>query len=132
MGPTYFSLQEANELVPWLEETFRSIAPLHQRAQRLREEVAAIERRVRGNGGSEAGGDMDEHRRHLTQTLESIEDQIDEVQRKGILVRNVETGLLDFPTLQEGREIYLCWRMGESEIGYWHETDTGFAGRQPL
>ena len=132
MGPTHFTQQEANDLVPWLEETFRSIAPLHQRARRLREEVAAVEHRIRGNGGSEAGGDLEQHRRHLAQTIELIENRIDEVQRKGIIVRNVETGLVDFPTLEKGREIYLCWQRGEPEVAYWHEADSGFAGRQPI
>ena len=132
MTPTYFTLQEANELVPWLEETFQSIAPLYQRAQRLREQVAAVELRIRGNGGSEAGGDLEHHRRHLEQTDQLIEEQMQEVQRKGIIVRSIETGLVDFPTIEEGREIYLCWRRGEPEIGFWHEVDAGIAGRQPL
>lgn len=132
MNPTYFTLKEANELVPWLEETFKSIAPLHQRAQRLRGEIAAVEQRIRGNGGSEAGGDLHEHRYHLEQTVELIEDQMQEVLRKGILVRDIETGLVDFPTLEEGRVIYLCWHRGEPEIGFWHEVDTGLAGRKPL
>jgi hypothetical protein len=63
--------------------------------------------------------------RRLEETLEEITD-------RGIIVRDVASGLVDFPSLREGREVYLCWISGEDRIEYWHETDRGFAHRQPL
>ena len=50
----------------------------------------------------------------------------------GIVVRDIDRGLIDFPAIIEGREVYLCWQLGEEEVGYWHELDAGFDGRQPL
>jgi hypothetical protein len=50
----------------------------------------------------------------------------------GVELKGIDDGLIDFPTTREGRVVYLCWRLGEDEIGWWHETDGGFAGRQPL
>ena len=56
----------------------------------------------------------------------------DAISERGILVKGIEPGLVDFPSLKDGREVYLCWREGEAQIDFWHEVDTGFPGRQPL
>jgi len=55
-----------------------------------------------------------------------------EVEALGVIVRDPETGLVDFAAVREGKPIYLCWRLGEDRIGFWHPRDTGFMGRQPL
>jgi hypothetical protein len=55
-----------------------------------------------------------------------------EIQRLGIVVRDPEAGLIDFPSQREGEEVYLCWRLGEDAVAWWHPTDTGFSGRRPL
>ena len=57
---------------------------------------------------------------------------LDEITRRGIIVRDPDVGLVDFPSLRDGREILLCWRADEDRIAYWHSMDTGYAGRQPL
>ena len=132
MISTYFNLQQANELIPRLEEIFEAIAPMRRRARGLLEEIAAAEGRLRGNGGGGVGDEVERSRRQLEETVEAIQGRLEEVQSRGILIRSLDTGLVDFPTLEEGREIYLCWRSGEREVAYWHETDTGFAGRQPI
>ena len=131
MASIYFNLREANELIPWLEESFRSIDPIRQQAQELRERISNAEQRVRVNGGGGVDSQM-ESRRRLEEIIELIRSRIAEVQSRGIIVRNLETGLVDFPTLEEGREVYLCWHRGEREVAYWHEVDTGFADRQPI
>ena len=132
MMERYFTLDEANDLVPWLRETFEALAPLQERAQRLHDEIAPLLSRILGNGGGGAGEQLDRKRREYEQTGRAINQQIDAIQEQGIIVRNVETGLVDFPSTREGREVYLCWIMEEPEIGFWHEVDAGFAARQPL
>lgn len=61
----------------------------------------------------------------LRQTIESIQDM-------GCLIKDLDTGLVDFPTLYRGQEVLLCWKLGEAEIGWWHGMDDGFAGRKPI
>jgi hypothetical protein len=63
---------------------------------------------------------------------EALSDEIDHVRDLGGEVKDVETGLVDFPSLRRGEEILLCWRLGEKKIGYWHTADSGFAGRRPV
>ena len=61
-----------------------------------------------------------------------MKEHLNSINQKGILVKNIEQGLVDFPSIKDGREIYLCWNMGEESIDYWHEIDSGYSGRQPI
>jgi hypothetical protein len=63
---------------------------------------------------------------------ESLKEAIERIQEYGCVIKDLDIGLVDFPTLFRGQEVYLCWKMGESGIGFWHGTDEGFAGRKPI
>lgn len=133
MPPRRFTLEEANALLPWLRENF---AEVHALRDRIATGVAAardLTMKARSNGG---GGAVDrrlaEIEKELSGLNESIQKRLDDVQLKGIIVRDLDRGLVDFPSLREGREVHLCWVFGEDAVGFWHETDTGFGGRKPL
>jgi hypothetical protein len=64
--------------------------------------------------------------------LEEAKAALGEIEEIGVLVKYLEKGLLDFPALMDGRTVLLCWKLGEKEIGFWHSTEEGFAGRKPL
>jgi hypothetical protein len=123
--PPYFTLEEANE-------TLNFIRPLMDEVQRIRQKVLqnqpeawpAIEKSA-GNGGNRALSNM-------VQDFEKFDALIHEIQATGVLIKDVNLGLLDFPALKDGREVYLCWQYGEGEIAFWHEVEAGFAGRQPI
>jgi len=66
------------------------------------------------------------------QTFDRLDDLLHHILATGAQVKDINTGLLDFSALKDGREVYLCWRYGEEEIEYWHEVEAGFAGRQPI
>ena len=127
-----FTLDEANALVPWLEETF-------QRLESGREEYLALQQRLhdlsQNPAGSESSGSDDEIT-EVTVSVEllarQLEEGVEEILDRGIIVRDVSRGLVDFPSQREGREVYLCWIGGEERIDFWHETDRGFAHREPL
>jgi hypothetical protein len=89
-----------------------------ERAERL----AAV---AGGNGGGADGSVFGEAALRFSRGLAQID-------RWGVIVRDLDTGICDFPALREGRVVYLCWRVGEERIEWWHETGAGFAGRQPL
>ena len=113
MESDQFTLEEANAFVPWLEEMF-------QRLSEIRQELAD------SKGGAGQPEEMSER------LMQALEDGVQEIFDKGIIVRDVDRGLVDFPTQREGREVFLCWVCGEGKIDFWHETDRGFAHRQPL
>ena len=123
--PHYFTLQEANE-------TLKEIRPLMEEVQRIRRKILqnqpeawpAMERSA-GNGGNRVLSNM-------VQDFEKFDALIHRIQELAVLIKDINLGLLDFPALKDGREVYLCWQYGEGEIAFWHEVEAGFAGRQPI
>ena len=93
--------------------------------QGFEDQVKELAERAAENAGSRAGTAYLEHLLALSNCVSTIQDT-------GCLVKSVEDGLVDFPHLKDGREVYLCWRYGEDDIEYWHEVEAGFAGRKPL
>jgi hypothetical protein len=132
MSEKQFTLEEARELVPWLQETFDGLAPLRDRMQRLNKETDDMVDRTRSNGGSDAEERLELSRRALSEISEALADGLRPVLERGMVVRSADRALVDFPSMREGRQVYLCWIDGEKDIEFWHELDTGFAGRQPL
>lgn len=121
----YFTLKEANEtlslLRPMVEEILRIRADVLARQPEL---WPAIQRSV-GNGGS-AGLSR------LYLDFERLDQLAHQIQDLGVHIKDLSVGLMDFPALREGREIYLCWRFGEERVEHWHELEAGFAGRQRI
>jgi hypothetical protein len=78
-----------------------------------------------GNGGGRAGSE-------LFDALRILRREVERLASEGIILRDADSGLIDFPALREGRLIYLCWTPEEDRVGFWHEVDAGFGGRKPL
>src|SRR5215510_14693459 len=123
--PKYFTLQEANEALvpirPWMDEIqiIRNEILAHQ------PEIWSVMEKSGGNGGNPALSRM-------VKTFDRFDALIHNIQDLGVLIKDINTGLLDFPALKEGREVYLCWKYGETDIQFWHEIADGFAGRQSI
>ena len=90
-----------------------------------RERAARLAGHAGGNGGGADGTVFGEAALRFSRGLSQIDAW-------GVIVRDLDTGICDFPALRDAREVYLCWRVGEERIEWWHETDAGFAGRLPL
>lgn len=127
-----FTWEEANGLVPWLEERFQAMSPLRAELVRQQEELLSLLRRRRNNGHSSSEEDISETQRVVSQLTRRLQDAVAEITNRGILVRDIGRGLVDFPADRNGDTVYLCWQRGEPTIDWWHPTDTGFGGRQPL
>lgn len=84
---------------------------------------------MRGNGHA---ADARYYEEHIEELLAAIRERVGRITGLGIEVKDIENGLVDFLSRRDGRAVYLCWRFDEPDIGYWHELDAGFAGRQPL
>ena len=132
MRQRYFTLEEGNQLVPWLQEVFEELSPLAIQALEVEGGLQELTRHSNTNGGGGTQGLIHQKRQEVELISEQIEEALQEVLQRGIIVRRVEIGLVDFLSWREDREIYLCWVMGEPEISYWHEIDVGLAGRQSL
>ena len=128
-----FTHEEANSLVPWLERTFQRLASSMQRLGELREQLEALQRdKRRLNGSFDRYNESNRVQSEMEPLSREIQAGVDEVQAEGIIVRDISSGLIDFPHMRQGREVFLCWISGEESIEYWHETNRGFAHREPL
>ena len=127
-----FTLDEANALVPWLEERFRTLELSREEYLILQERLKDLTDSAANDRPSGSNAEMTQTRASADRLAREIEDGVEEILDRGIIVRTVDTGLVDFPSQREGREVYLCWIRGEAQIEFWHETDRGFAHRQPL
>jgi len=120
-----FTLSEANRLIPHLEEHLTAVKHGKAVLIRTKNEVKKASSKAQFGGGSFAGPP------YIT-ALEQISENLQVVQEMGVLVKDVDMGLCDFPYLLDGRIVYLCWKLGESEIRWWHEVSSGYRDRQPL
>lgn len=122
-----FTIQEANALLPSVRTIVAKIQRAHAKVSRYRDEARkAAEAAEHGGGGVTDGAGYAKALTHLT-------IQIGELESLGVQLKDFERGLVDFPSLREGRVVLLCWQMGEGdELEWWHDVDAGFAGRTPL
>ncbi len=132
MERQHFSLEEANAQLPWLVETFSRISPMAQELTARQEEQRSLLERRGGNGTASDEQATVDLQREVDRIIELLRAEIEEITGRGILIRDLARGLVDFPSFRDGREIYLCWILGEEEIGFWHETNVGFSDRQAL
>ena len=127
----YFNRAEAESLLPRIEPLLREIQELREELAAREQRVAELQVKLMGNGHSQ-GREMAELRREMAALAQAITERISDVNALGVLVKDLDSGLVDFLALREGEEVYLCWRLGEEGIGWWHEIETGFAGRRPI
>jgi hypothetical protein len=123
--PKLFTLEEANALLPRLRELLDDLT-LHRDA--LREKAPRLEpilRTAGANGGGRAGSEYGVEAYNLYLAIGRIHEL-------GVLLKDLDLGLLDFPHEREGRIVFLCWHPPEERVGYWHEIEAGYAGRRPL
>lgn len=123
--PRYFSPEEANLLLEELRPLVREIMRIHTRILEQQPQALAAIEHAAGNGGNLAAS-------KLVPEFERLRELVHRIQGEGVIIKDMGVGLLDFPSLREGREVYLCWKHDEARIGFWHDIDAGFMGRQPL
>jgi len=128
----YFTPEEANAALEQVRPLAERMVTHRQKmlaAQAREEELNA---RVAGNGGHIDPGEPASATEAVETEAKAIAACIDEIHAVGAQVKDIDTGLLDFPWLRDGEEVLLCWHVGEDEIRYWHGVDDGFGGRTPL
>lgn len=128
-----FTLGEAQTLLPVLEALLRKAQAAGARAGELESEMQQLTQRIFLSGGMHVNVAQAAKRRATREkALQEARDTLIEIDEIGVQVKDLEKGLLDFPCILDGQTVLLCWKLGEKEIGYWHTTEDGFAGRKPL
>jgi hypothetical protein len=140
----FYALDEADAAVPELTGIVRVLGDQRAELVRLRDEVLA-----RGGGGGDGAptalaerpersteppiaDDLRLTRLRMQGLIDQMAAGVARIDALGLTLRDIEHGLVDFPALVSGRQVWLCWQLGETAIGWWHGLDTGFSGRRPL
>ncbi len=120
----HFTIEEANASLAWI---VKRIEEIREARDRLAEPDAheALAEAAPANGGGEPA-------RVVGEAFRDVRRLLVELQATGVVLRDLDRGLVDFPAVMDGREVYLCWELGEDEVTHWHNLDSGFGGRQPL
>jgi hypothetical protein len=121
----HFSVEEANALLPHIRSLVESVLAARQRMLDAQPEVWPTLEKAIGNGGSKRAS-------ALIEDFKKVEYGVKTLQKLGAVVKDVNSGLIDFPSLRGEREVFLCWRYDEPAVAHWHELHTGFAGRQAI
>ncbi len=122
-----FSIEEANALLPTVRRILKGIQSAHGRLRVLGEAAKEAAEGAASGGGGMIGGER------YVAALFRLANSTGELETLGVQLKDFERGLIDFPSLRDGRVVLLCWQLGEGDqLEWWHDVDTGFAGRQPL
>ena len=129
----YFTLREAEGLIPALRKRLEAAITAKERIGEIDGDIQGLSARIFMAGGLEVNPDMVAHwKLERLALIQALEDAVREIQRSGCLVKDLDMGLLDFPALLDGVEVYLCWKLGETKIEWWHSTEDGYPGRRKI
>jgi hypothetical protein len=139
----FYDIDDVNARIPEVREVLETLRDEREELVRLRDEAlerqSALEAGVPGGGstGHEPQGDeRDPELRRIRLRMQGLIDQMQaaviQLDDWGITLRDIQSGLIDFPALVNGRQVWLCWRLGEEDVEWWHELTAGVAGRQRL
>jgi hypothetical protein len=121
-----FTLEEARALVPALRPRLREMARFRERLLPFRGEAEGL-----AEGAQRGGATFPSAGEYLCH-VEALNGHLDFLRGSGVELKDLAAGLVDFPSLRQGRVVYLCWRMEEETVSHWHEIEAGFAGRKPI
>ena len=124
MGARNYTVEQANAAIPWVKER---IERLRTAREGLNDDEArsALSEAGPTNGGGQPG-------RLVSDAFVEMRTALVELQSMEVVLRDLDRGLVDFPSVRDGQEIFLCWEEGEDEIGFWHDLEAGYGGRRPL
>jgi hypothetical protein len=132
MPARQFTLEEAQEMLAHIAPLLWDVREKKKKHDELAAELNEVQVAVRSNGHSMESA-VAEKQRQIGETATVMNEIIERIHEMGVELKDVEMGLIDFRHVREdGREVYLCWKLGEPDIQWWHPLDTGFASRQPL
>lgn len=128
-----FTLDEAQSLLPVLESLLKRSLESKQAAEQVEASLSALSQRIYVSGGMHVNvGAVAKQRAEMDEHTQRMRESIAEIDAIGVQVKDLDSGLLDFPCRLDDEIVLLCWRMGETAISHWHTMESGFQGRQPV
>jgi hypothetical protein len=128
-----FTLDEAQSLLPVLESLLKRAMESRRAAQLIEAELNELPQRIYLSGGMRVNSaSVAKQRAEVEENLKQVQENVAEMDAIGVQVKDLDSGLLDFPCRIDGQVVLLCWRMGERTIEHWHTIEAGFQGRQPV
>lgn len=131
----YFDIDDANAALTEVAPLLATLADQRAELIRLRDHSLARPSTSGGGAGDDSDPDPAEARRvrlRMQGVIDQMSAAVARIDALGITLRDIERGLIDFPALVSGRQVWLCWQLGEDDVAFWHELETGFGGRRPL
>jgi hypothetical protein len=128
-----FTLQEAEELIPSLEEWLPEAIDAKKQAVEADGELKKVAARIQMMGGMELNpARVSRFKRTKEHAVQKLHDALQQIEESGVVVKDLDIGLIDFPALLGEQQVFLCWKLGEQRIEYWHGIHEGFSGRKPI
>jgi hypothetical protein len=131
-GKKYFTAAEANATLPLVRAIVKDIVELANALQDRQERLVGLGGPERGKLGKAHQEEVEMLQAEMERDENRLREFEQELRGLGVELKSYDSGLIDFPALLDGREVYLCWRLGEADVAHWHELEAGFAGRQKL
>lgn len=125
MQARYYTLNEARAALPVVKALMSQVQEARGEILRLRPDIWPVLQKAAHNGGNAAAGSV-------YAQFDKLETGVKGILKMGILVKDIDTGLIDFLAIRDGREVYLCWKHGEEDLAFWHDVNAGYGGRQPI
>jgi hypothetical protein len=132
VGSRIFTPEEANDALAEVRPLAERMVEARGALADAQLEQAELVATIAGNGGGVDSGAIARAGQEVERLAGEIVSCVQQIQDLGAVVKDVDTGLVDFPAVHRGREVLLCWRLGEEEVGHWHDLEGGFAGRREL
>ena len=127
-----FTLDEAEALLPQVRGELLAMQTCKREVDELRGSFDHAVQKSAGNGHVKDEDALADKRRRAEALVEQINERLARINEWGVELKGIDEGLIDFPSRRDDRVVYLCWRLGEDRIAWWHEIDAGFSGREPL
>ncbi len=133
MSDYTFNRQEAEELLPWLSDLLKQARDQKQGADRIDDEISSLASRILMTGGMTLPyRELADKKIRKDRMYEKFHEFIEKIEETGCIIKSLEQGLVDFPSVMSDEDVFLCWKLGEERILYWHGRSEGFTGRKPL
>lgn len=129
----FFTLQEAQALLPQVEGLLQEAVAGKAQADEIGRDIERTTTRIAAAGGMEINpAKFARQKAARGEAVERVRRTLENIQEMGVLVKDLDVGLIDFPAMRGSEEVYLCWKLGEGPIAWWHRVEDGFAGRRPI
>ena len=127
-----FSPDEANAALAELRPLVGEIVAAKRALDEAQERAEDLSARISGNGGGLPPAQLAEVQDLVSRSATALARALERVQALGVIVKDLDTGLVDFPSVRDGEDVLLCWQLGEDEVAFWHGYEDGYAGRRPI